>query len=280
MLRTKIKDSKKEAEYFWILILGVILPAIGFLGGWLIVLLARLKGEDKRYIQHERFEADNFSEIELRSLKIRESLPINMGLQTFDDYRGKELVVQMMETNIPNQGRYLKAAVTKPSPETAHYAATALNMLTKRYDSAIKKVHLQVSETQQIDSYRSLLKLYKDYIDSDLLSDTLLREKKRAYQACLEEAIRIFPEDVLFHEQLMLYLWKEQNNEYAVEIAEKIIQRYSVNENSFFILIQEYLQKGNNARLKEIIEQIENKYGNDSIPYKLKQLLSIIKGDE
>lgn len=280
LLQFRMKRSRKEAEYFWVFVLGLVLPGIGLVGAWLVLQLAKIQGEEKRYIQHDRFQVDNFNEIGLISMQRRQSLPISMGLQTLDDDKGKELVFQLIESNIPNQGRYLKAAVTKPSSETAHYAATALNMLTKRYDSRLQKMQQQVDEWQDEDSYRNLIKLYKDYINSDLLTDNLLIEKKQAYQSILEQSIQLFPEDVQFFEWLVLYLWQEDQLQATATLAERVINTFSSNEECFVILVQLYLQIGDNEKLQETMIRIEQQYPSGGIPTRIQQLLSIVKGGE
>jgi hypothetical protein len=278
LLRSRIKRKGRDSEFFWVYILSLLLPVIGLMGSLLVMQLAKNQGEDKRYIQHTRFQVDNFTEIGFLSMKSRESLPIHMGLQTFNDDKGKELVFQLLENTLPNQGRYLKAAVTKPSSETAHYAATALNMLSKRYDVAIQKMHQQVNEIHDIHSYRSLVKLYKEYIDSELLSDKILVDKKRSYQESLEKVIHLFPNEVYFYEQLVIHFWKEELLEASAELAETVIKRFSKNERCFLILLQVYVQIGDHGRLKRTIERIESEYINKTIPEQLQQLLTLIKG--
>ncbi|WP_354019330.1 tetratricopeptide repeat protein [Fictibacillus halophilus] len=253
--------------------ISFVIPILGALGVWLVIKLSDRKGKEKRYIHHERFYVNNFNEIGLLSLKRRESIPFFAGVQTVDDI-GKDLVVRLMENKIPEQGRYLKAAVVQQNRETAHYAATALNLLNKRYETII---HKMLSETSSLQGYKNILYVYKEYLTSDIVSDTLLKEKKDVYENLLREAIKHYPRETLFYEQLALYYWENSKKNQAVSLSEKVISDFPNSTECYFILLNNYYVTHEKIKLNTVLTKIENHYS-AKIPVRLQSVVDLIKG--
>lgn len=268
--------TERKTEYFWLFAISFVIPILGALGVWAVIKLSDRKGKEKRYIHHERFYVNNFNEIGLLSLKRRDSIPFFAAMQTVDDI-GKDLVVRLMENKIPEQGRYLKAAVGQQNRETAHYAATALNLLNKRYETTIHKMLLALQENSSLQGYKNVLYVYKEYLTSDVISDTLMKEKKEVYEKLLREAIKNFPRDVLFYEQLVLFYWENNRKNKAVQLSEKVISYFPNSAECYFILLNHYYITHDKDQLKKVLVKIDKHYS-ARIPLRLQSVLELIKG--
>ncbi|ANC78641.1 hypothetical protein ABE65_018295 [Fictibacillus phosphorivorans] len=269
-------EQDRKTEYFWLLAISSVVPVIGALGVWMVIKLSDSRGKERRYIHHERFYVNNFNEIGLLSLKRREAIPFYAAMQTVDDL-GKDLVVRLMENKIPEQGRYLKAAVGQQNRETAHYAATALNLMNKRYEATIHNMKLSLSQKSSLQGYKNILYTYKEYLASDVVSDTILKEKKDAYETLLRNAIKKFPKEVLFYEQLALFYWENNKQKLAVQLSEKVISYFPHSEECYFILLNYYYVIHDKAQLNKLLVKINNYYS-PTIPKRLQSILELIKG--
>ncbi|MBH0156798.1 hypothetical protein IHV10_10500 [Fictibacillus sp. 5RED26] len=269
-------DTERKIDYFWLLLISLFVPLLGALGVLVVIKLSNRKGKEKRYIHHERFYVNNFNEVGLLSLKRRESIPFFAAMQSVDDI-GKYLVVRLMENKIPKQGKYLKVAVGEPNKETAHYAATALNLLNKRYETTINNMLLSLRENSSIQGYKNILYVYKDYLTSDVVSDTLLKEKKETYENLLKEAIKQFPNEVLFYEQLAIFYWENCKENQAVSLSEKVISHFPNTAECYFILLNYYYMAHDKKQINKVLAKIEKHYS-ERIPLRLQSVLELIKG--
>ncbi|QPC47734.1 tetratricopeptide repeat protein [Mangrovibacillus cuniculi] len=274
-----MKRYKKEnGVRDWVGVISFFFPIIGEVIFLLLEYLQKRHPNQEGYIPYERFAVNNYQIIQVVSMKERESLPFLSGIQSNDEETGKELVYRLLESDIDKQGHYMKEAVNVSNSETVHYAATGFQLLGRKYEAAIRELTQLVEEHGTEKEYDLLLSVYREYLNSDVLTKEIHQKKKGMYEVWLKQALEKYPNNYTFFRAKGNWML-ETNVEDAFSYWENGLKRFPDQVECYSEVAVLYYKNGNIKELHKLLLEVEEKFSPQKRTNELNMLLAIKRGN-
>lgn len=188
-------DVKEKGLADWWGILSLILPAVGFISGYLLLIFHKKKSNSSfmdEYSQYVDKEVYNFD-------LLREDLKKDEDFLAVSTIKGEEGagVLKKMILNISNErtvrhSSLLEKALNYSDSETVHYAATIRNVLHERILQQLEQDRKNLSHANP-ETYTALHRSYKSYLESGLYTRSFKSELEAEYELFLKEGLKRFP---------------------------------------------------------------------------------------
>lgn len=173
----------------------VLLPVCGFL---LLFTDERQTGKKrklKNIEDYETVEGDDIWQREVRAAGDDElTVPLEEAMTVNDPAVSRKLMMKLLHTNPEQYVELLKKVTLSDDVELTHYATTSMMEIQSRYEDRIGRLLEEVKENpDDTDALVRCRNQLRAYIDSGLISDTILMQYRQRLEEVLDSLCRLQP---------------------------------------------------------------------------------------
>ncbi len=173
----------------------VLLPVCGFL---LLLTDERQTGRQrklKNIEDYETVEGDNVWQREVRAAGDDAlTVPLEEAMTVNDPAVSRKLMMKLLHTSPEQYVELLKKVTLSDDVELTHYATTSMMEIQSRYEDRIGRLLGEVKENpDDTDALVRCRNQLRAYIDSGLISDTILMQYRQRLEEVLDALCRLQP---------------------------------------------------------------------------------------
>jgi|GEM_PF-3245557 len=220
----------------------------------------------ERYINYEELMSKRTTidyEKEVKTISLLDQMKL-MDVET-----KKQLILNFNSDKNSNKLKFLKMGLNDKDIEVQHYSAIMLNMLENELSEAINELRRAYNTTKEINLLFKMTKVYKDYIDSELLTGKVLEVFNSEYIEVLNKICDAKKETPEIIDQLVKAYLRSKNFTRAEEINKKILELWPTSLEAYLNNLRIAYERGEFYKLLGLIEnipisteEIPNKYVN------------------
>ncbi|MFX3623160.1 MAG: hypothetical protein ACE3JP_03705 [Ectobacillus sp.] len=272
------KKKPRRGVYQWIGLISICVPIIGTLLGYAAFLASKwfVKETVHSYEKYIDFQFANYEEVTVEAKEDIELMPFVSGLELQNSSVHKDLIIQLMEAEVKNPGKYLERALGSFDAETVHYAATTLNHLKEHYEKLVEEQTGQLSAIEP-QSYLLLCDTYKQYLESNIVNGFMEEQLYKQYEKVAEEAAVYFPHCLPFLDHLVSIYKRFQKDGQALNMAKTMMHRFPSRYEGYVRVMELYFEKGNISHLPRIYEAFVTHADQQQIPPPLEPVLQQVR---
>ncbi|WP_226584147.1 tetratricopeptide repeat protein [Halobacillus litoralis] len=276
--RLKKQDDKWNGVIIWLGWISIFLPLIGEFGYLTFWFLSHNSINHFDSSGEDSTSTDTFHPPPSMRTADIPTESIELMLEKDDNVAKREIIMVLLDHNIPNVNRYLEKLLDDDDPEIVHYAATTINTLHRRFRETIN-AHTKDECHEDLSNYEQSIAAYENYLKSGLLESTLKSHILKEYTDYLEKTLTQQQEQPQLLNKLGWALQELKKREDAHEVFVKLIKNYPNYYGGYCGLINHYYINGDWDNLKQLIMKVNKYVKKESIPNSYRQILIRIGGN-
>lgn len=256
--------------------LGNIIIAILYFSLYYFLRDSLILEDYERYINYQSFLDKKLRVDFVKEMKTLSFLD-QMGF--LDPENKKKLIIDSSLNEYANIAKLLQKGLSDEDNEVKHYSAVTLNMLENEYSFKINQLRESYNQSNNVSTLLKLSEAYRDYIESDLLTDDVLQVFNYEYIQVLNKILKVNNETF----EMLVELIKAYIRSNQLELAENIIslldQQYPGKFEVKLYKMNIAYKKKDYRRLKKLLDDLMN--NNIEIPKDYENMLAFWtrKGD-
>lgn len=208
-----------------------------------------------------------FLPIQVEHEKKREQIiPLEEAIAINDAGTRRMLMLDILHRNPEEHIALLQRARLTDDTELTHYATTAMMEIQSGYEQRIRELDQEAKlfETlQDTDSLkivlRRLRKELKRYINSGLITGTILNIYRRKLEAVLKRLLAFAPENKNYYLDGIENRIEQKKTEHVEADLQEALRRWPQEEYIYRLFVQFYQLTAQGEKMKEILAEIEKK---------------------
>lgn len=173
----------------------VLLPVCGFL---LLLTDERQTGKQRKLKNIEDYETVEGDDVWQREVRATGddalTVPLEEAMTVNNPAVSRKLMMKLLHTNPEKYVELLKKVTLSDDVELTHYATTSMMEIQSRYEDRIGRLLEEVRENpDDADALVRCRNQLRAYIDSGLISDTILMQYRRRLEEVLDALCRLQP---------------------------------------------------------------------------------------
>ncbi len=188
------------------------------------------------------------------------TVPLEEAMTVNSPAVSRKLMMKLLHTNPEHYVELLKKVTLSDDVELTHYATTSVMEIQSHYEDRIGKLFSDAEDnpddTETLVRCRNQLKAY---IDSGLISDTVLMQYRRKLADVLQRLCIMQPTAVRYKFEYIensILIGKTDNVKEQLEILEK---EYPDDVRLYKLYVQYYYFTNNGAGISDVISKVKNR---------------------
>ncbi|KOA20668.1 hypothetical protein CLHOM_08100 [Clostridium homopropionicum DSM 5847] len=268
LTNTYLKEYEGVPNYIFLFMFGLggIIVSIIYFSLDYFLRDSMILDDYERYINYEELMSKRLSidyEKEVKTISLLDQMKL-MDVET-----KKQLILNFNSDKSSNKLKFLKIGLNDKDIEVQHYSAVMLNMLENELSEAINQLRRDYNTTREINLLFKMAIVYKEYIDSELLTGKVLEAFNSEYIEVLNKICEAKKETPEIIDELVKAYLRSKNFTRAEEINEKVLETWPTSLEANLNKLRIAYERKEFFKLQDLIdnipintEEIPNRYTN------------------
>jgi len=223
---------------FIALSIHILLPFFGqIIISIFYVLVKNSKAVD--YGKYLNFFDDEIEDVKFdKSLGAEKTVPIEEALLINDDNVQREIILDVAKNNPKDFISDLKKALLVDDSETAHYAASIITSLIRKYDLEIKEKRENFDFKNDGDSKKAFIKVLKLALDSKLLLENNESIYREELYSLLKIEIEKNNQEEYYFEEMAIFLIEAKRYQEVLKHLKEYEEKFYLSDRPFYFMLQ------------------------------------------
>lgn len=263
LTNTYLKEYEGIPNYIFLFMFGlggIILSIIYFSLDYFL-RDSMILDDYERYINYEEFMSKKLTidyEKEVKTISLLDQMKL-MDVET-----KKQLILNYNSDKRSNKLRFLKIGLNDKDIEVQHYSAVMLNMLENELSETINQLRRDYNTTKEINLLFKMSRVYKDYIDSELLTGKVLEVFNSEYIEVLNKICDSNKETPEIIDELVKAYLRSKNYIRAEEINKRVLENWPTSLEANINNLRIAYERKDFLKLQDLIDNIP--INNEEIP--------------
>lgn len=273
-------DEDQQAVVVWGGMVSCFMPIIGELFALFAWLLAKRFTSERMledYDEYVTYEVLNIEPVRYEAKRSVDLLPLTESLTHGTFANRKNSILQYIPEGVNHQGKYLRMGLLNEDHETVHYSATLINTLVDQYERELTLAKEQAN-SEDVESLKRLHDTYARYIDSDVLTPTLKKQKEEMWLSFLLSIVLLYPNEPWIYEGLGDCSERLGEPEEAASYYKELIEQFPGYTKGYTKLLKAYYETDNWTGMREIITLSQHHLNLTELPENDRFVLHVLGG--